>query len=267
MKILNKNKSVVFNTTFIVLSSIFFTSIVMIVLTLAFSITQEDLRQILETSRLVTAIWLSIKTSFIVMLITFVIGLPVAYVLARKTFPGRALCDALIELPIVMPPLITGLAILMMFGNDGMLSGLRIDIIFTQKGIVLAQLMVAAPFFIKTVRESISAIPENLFEAAASLRASRFFTLRAMIIPLSKNGIIAGLILTWARALGEFGATSMVAGCIPMKTETMTLAIYMSAMSGEQGHANAMALILTLFSLFFLILFKSTMSKTNVYQT
>ena len=210
---------------------------------------------------------LSLITSGLVVVLTFFLGLPVAYFLATKNFPGKSLLDALIEIPIVMPPLVTGLALLTLFNNNGMVGGILqkfdIRVIFTRQGIIIAQFVVASPFFIKTMRESIAAIPKNLFDASTSLCASKFYTLRRMILPMCKNGMIAGLLLTWARALGEFGATSMVAGCVPQRTETMTLAIYMEAMGGELLSAKSVALILTGLSFLAIVLIKKIFTKSE----
>jgi len=164
-----------------------------------------------------------------------------------------------------MPPLVSGLALLILFGGTGLLGKLLnkwgLNIIFTKKGILIAQLFVASPFFIKTVREAIASIPQNLLAASATLGASPFYTFRKVILPLSKSAIWAGLTMTWARALGEFGATAMVAGCIPQQTETMTIAIYMGAMSGELATASALALILVVFSFVSLLVFKSGLKR------
>ena len=216
------------------------------------------------------AFFISLETSLVATAVIFVIGLPVAYILAVKEFKGKVVLDSLIDLPIVFPPLVSGLALLVLLGPHGVIGGLfekiGISIVFSRTGIIVAQTFVAAPFFIKTVKESIGAIPQNMLSASYTLRASRSYTFFHVILPLSKNGIYAGLVMCWARALGEFGATSMVAGCIPGKTETMTLAIYSKSMSGDLSTATAIALLLTLFAFVSLIMMRCLFRKYgNVY--
>ena len=251
------HQSKTFNLVFIGISSLAFTLLFLIILTIFTSTSPGELFDLIRSPEVASAIIISLKTSLVVLVFTFVVGFPVAFLLAMKEFKGKALVDALVELPIVMPPMVTGIALLSMLNKS--LPGF--DIIFTQKGIVFAQFVVASPFFIKTVRESIASIPQNLFDAAASLRASSVFTLFRVVMPLCKTGIIAGLILTWARALGEFGATSMVAGSIPFKTETLTLSIYNKAMSGDLSSAFGVAFLLTLCSLLFLATFKTLFAR------
>lgn len=117
---------------------------------------------------------------------------------------------------------------------------------------------------IKSAREAFESINKNVTHASWVLGASKFYTFRKVMLPLAKNGIYAGMVMTWARALGEFGATSMVAGCIPFKTETMTVAIYQNAMSGELKASIAIALLLTVFSFTLLLIFKSRAKRRDV---
>ena len=249
------------------IAAAFFAFVVLVLLALVTTTSIAEFWDQLHSPVVFSAIWISLQTSLAVVLFAFLFGFPIAYLLALKNFPGKALLDTLLDLPIVMPPLVSGLALLILLSGDGLLGGIlsRLDIslIFTKKGIIIAQFFVAAPFFIKTARESISAIPANLLAASATLNASVFYTFRHLIFPLSRHGILAGLVMTWARALGEFGATAMVAGCIPLKTETMTIAIYMQAMSGGLGAATAIALILMAFSFVFLLVLKAGLRHKN----
>ncbi len=247
------------------IAGLFFTFIVLVLITLMTTTSLHELYRQMRSSVVISAVWISIETSIAVVLLSFIFGFPVAYLLALKQFKGKPFLETLIDLPIVMPPLVSGLALLILFGGTGLLGKLLnkwgLNIIFTKKGILIAQLFVASPFFIKTVREAIASIPQNLLAASATLGASPFYTFRKVILPLSKSAIWAGLTMTWARALGEFGATAMVAGCIPQQTETMTIAIYMGAMSGELATASALALILVVFSFVSLLVFKSGLKR------
>jgi molybdate transport system permease protein len=218
-----------------------------------------------------SALFISLQTSLTVVGVTFIAGLPIAYILAVKDFKGKVIIDSLIDLPIIFPPLVSGLALLMLLGPDGavgeILEKFDLRIVFSKTGIIIAQTFVAAPFFIKTVRESIASIPANILSASYTLRASRSYTFFHVILPLSKNGLCAGLIMCWARALGEFGATAMLAGCIPGKTETMTLAIYSKSMSGDFNTATAIAVMLTVFAFISLVVMKNVFRKyENVAQ-
>ena len=244
---------------------IFFTFVILVLIALFTSTSLQELYHQMHSYLVISAIWISIQTSLVVVFLTFIFGFPVAYLLALKEFRGKVLLDTLIDIPIVLPPLVSGLALLILLGGTGIVGKIlnkwNIGIIFTKKGIIIAQFFVASPFFIKTVKESISSIPKSLISASATLGASSYYTFRKIILPLSKSGIWAGIAMTWARAMGEFGATAMVAGCIPGKTETMTIAIYMQAMSGDLASSTAIALLLTIFSFSVLIIFKKRLKK------
>ncbi len=214
-----------------------------------------------------SAIAISLETSLIVVLLALCLGIPVAYLLAMKSFKGKEILDTLVDLPICMPPLVAGLALLILLGGNSkfgsMLRSCGIDLIFSKKGIIIAQLFVSIPFLIKSARNAFESINKNVINASLTLGASKFYTFKTILLPLAKNGIYTGMIMTWARALGEFGATSMVAGCIPFKTETMTVAIYQNAMSGELASATAIALLLLVFSFTLLLVFKSRVRATS----
>lgn len=225
----------------------------------------------IKSQAVLSSVLISLQTSLAVVLLAVVLGLPIAYLLAMKEFPGKNFLDTLLDLPIVMPPLVSGLAILMLLGPDNpfgrLLNSINLDFIFTRKGIIIAQFFVASPFFIKTVKESMASIPKNLLAAAETLHASKLYIFRHVVVPLCKNGILAGIVMCWARALGEFGATAMVAGCIPGKTETMTLAIYSQSMSGDLNSAVVLALCLTLFSFSALLIMKSFFRSRYEYHS
>lgn len=215
----------------------------------------------LKSPLVLSAVLISLETSLIVVLLALCLGIPVAYLLAMKDFKGKEILDTLVVLPICMPPLVAGLALLILLGGNsklgGMLSNYGIDLLFTKKGIIIAQLFVSIPFLIKSAKNAFESINENVINASLILGASKFYTFKTILLPLAKNGIYTGMIMTWARALGEFGATSMVAGGIPFRTETMTVAIYQNAMSGELAASTAVALLLLVFSFTLLLVFKS----------
>ncbi len=251
------------------ITALFFSLIVMVLLTLVGAASAADFWNYVSSAQGFSAIMLSLKTSLAVVCLTLVLGFPVAYILALKQFRGKAAVETLLDLPIIMPPLVTGLCLLLLLNGNhpvgGTLKHWGIELLFTPQGIILAQFFVAAPFFIKTVRESIAAIPSNLLAASATLNASDAYTFWRVILPLSRQGTCTGLAMSWARALGEFGATAMIAGCIPNKTETMTISIYMEAMSGGMTNSVSMAMLLVVFSFGLLFILKMQSGRRHEY--
>jgi molybdate transport system permease protein len=177
------------------------------------------------------AIRLSLTTSALSTGLTLLTGTPVAYLLARRRFRGRTLLETLIDLPMVLPPAVAGLALLLTFGRRGLvgayLSDLGLDLPFTPAAVVLAQTFVAAPFYVKAAMAGFSTVERELEQAAALDGANPWQIFRFVTIPLAWSGLLGGLIMTWARALGEFGATIIFAGNFPGRTQTMPLAIYL----------------------------------------
>lgn len=200
---------------------------------------------------------LSLQVATVATVLVMLVGISIAYILARKDFRGRVLLDILITLPLVLPPTVTGYYLVILFGRNGFIGRFFYDltgwsIMFTWYAAVLASFVVALPLMIKTARAAIESVDKNLINASYSLGHSELETVFKVILPLSRKGIIAGVVLSFARALGEFGATLMIAGNIPGRTDTMPLAIYTLANSGEWSMANFMVLFLTLISGFFL---------------
>ena len=202
---------------------------------------------------------LSLQVATVATIFVVIAGICVAYVLARSDFRGKELVDILFTLPLVLPPTVTGYYLIVLFGRNGLigkpfydLTGLTI--MFTWYAAALASFVVALPLMIKTTRAAIESVDRNLINASYTLGHNEFETTMSVILPLAKRGIIAGTVLSFARAMGEFGATLMLAGNIPGKTDTMPLAIYSIASSGEWSQAHSMALILTVMSGVFLYL-------------
>jgi molybdate transport system permease protein len=177
-----------------------------------------------------TAIRLSLATSGIAVALAITMGLPVAYLLARFRFRGSAILDTLIDLPMTLPPVLAGLALLLTFGRMGLLgkyleaAGVRIA--FSTGAVILAQTFMSAPFFIRAARAGFESVPIALEEAAMTLGQNRWRVFWSVSAPLAAPALIAGAVLAWARALSEFGATVMVAGNLEGKTQTLPLAIY-----------------------------------------
>ena len=183
---------------------------------------------VLRCCKLVSsALKLTILTSVTATLLALLLGLPVAYVLARFDFRGKNALDAVVELPITLPPIVVGVGLLFLLGRQGLLGKpLGLQISFTTAAVVIAQFVVASPFFIRMMKTGLEAVPRSLENASLSLGASRWRTFFLVTLPLCKASLIGGLVLTWARAVGEFGATLMFAGNFPRVTQTVPLAIY-----------------------------------------
>jgi len=176
------------------------------------------------------AIGLSLRTTVATVLLTLVFGTPLAYLLARQKFPGWRAVDTLVELPTVLPPAVAGVALLVAFGRQGLVGGwlaaAGVPLAFTTAAVVLAQLFVAGPLYVKTMAVGLAGIDRELEQAAAIDGASRWQAFRYISAPLAYPAALSGAALTWARALGEFGATILFAGNFPGRTQTMPLAIY-----------------------------------------
>ena len=202
------------------------------------------------------AISLSMITTALTVLLTLLLGTPVAYLLARRRFRGHTALDTLIDLPMVLPPSVAGIALLVAFGRRGLLgqylSVAGIELAFTTNAVVLAQLFVAAPFYIKAAAAGFAGIDHELEQAAALDGASPFQVFRYVTAPLAWTALFGGAVMTWARALGEFGATIIFAGNFIGRTQTMPLAIYQGF---EQELTVALTLSVILLAVSFAVLF------------
>ncbi len=175
-------------------------------------------------------------------------GLALAWVLARYRFPGRTVVETLIALPLVAPPVATGLILLRLFGRRGAVGGflherLGIDVVFTVGGVVLAMAVMALPLFVRTARVAFEGVDRRLEQVAWTLGASRWRRFATITLPLAARGLVAATLLAGARALGEFGATILVAGAIPGRTETLAVAIYQRIQLGRDAEANLLLAI------------------------
>jgi molybdate transport system permease protein len=198
----------------------------------------------------VDALALSLVTTASSLVIVVAFGLPLAVILARRRFRGSGLVEAIIDLPIVLPPSVAGLALLLVLGRRGFLGGpllaIGIELPFTTIAVILAQVFVSAPFFIRSARTAIAAVDHELEDAARDLGATELQLFRGITIPLAADGLAAGLVMSWARALGEFGATIMFAGSIEGRTQTLPLVVYGQFQGGDLDGSIAAAAILVL---------------------
>ncbi len=204
----------------------------------------------LATPAVLDALWLSLLTTTISLVVTVVLGLPLAFVLARRSFRGKGLLEAIVDLPIVLPPSVAGLALLLVFGRRGLLAApfelLGISVPFTTVAVVLAMIFVSAPFFIRSARTGIAGVDHDLEDAARVDGASELQLFRRITAPLAGSALAAGLVMTWARSLGEFGATIMFAGNVQGHTQTLPLVVYSEFQGGGLDASVAAAAILVL---------------------
>jgi molybdate transport system permease protein len=199
------------------------------------------------------ALALSIRVALVATLLNAVVGIPLAYVLARRRFRGRGLVDLLVTLPLVLPPTVTGYYLIVLLGRRGWLGRPLYEltgwsITFTWYAAVVAATIMALPLLVRTARAAIESVDRDLERAAFTLGRAEWRTALEVTLPLARNGILAGLVLAFARALGEFGATLMLAGNIPGRTTTVPLAIYTSVQTGETGEAIVLVGMLTALS-------------------
>jgi molybdate transport system permease protein len=212
-----------------------------------------DTVDVLGDRRARTSLRLSLVCSLSAMAVSIVLGLPLAWLLARSRFPGRRLLRAAVTLPMVLPPVVGGIALLYALGRRGLVgryldSWLGIRLPFTTAGAVVAETFVALPFFVVTMEAALRSMDRRLEDAARTLRANRLQTFWHITLPLVRPSLVAGAVLCWARALGEFGATITFAGNFPERTQTLPLAIYLAQEGGSSGDALVLSLVLLVVS-------------------
>lgn len=193
------------------------------------------------------ALGLSLASAACATAVVVVLGAPAAWLLATREFAGKGIAEALVQLPMVLPPTVAGFALLMAFGRFGLagrgLAALGITLPFTTLGVIVAQAFMAAPFFVLAARAGFAALDPRLLEAAATLRASESFAFFRVALPLARPALIAGTAMSAARALGEFGATLTFAGNLPGTTRTLPLAVY-TALQSDLDSAAVLAVLL-----------------------
>lgn len=195
-----------------------------------------------------TALWLSLTTSFLTTVFAVVLGVPLAWMLARSSLPGRGFVRALCTLSMVLPPVVAGVALFLALGRRGVLGRpldelAGISLPFTTAAVVVAQLFVAMPFLVLTVDAALRGLDPAAEDAARTLGASRTYVFRRVTLPSVRPALVSGMVLTWARALGEFGATITFAGSFPGTTRTVPLATYL-ALENDPDQAILLSLVL-----------------------
>jgi molybdate transport system permease protein len=215
------------------------------------------LPQRLTQPGVLAALRLSLITATLATGVSLLLGVPLAWLLARTRFPGRRFAQALVTVPLVLPPVVGGVALLLVFGRRGLLGGwldatFGISLPFTTAGVVVAETFVAMPFLVISVEGALRGADARYEEAAATLGAGPWTAFRRVTLPLIAPGVAAGAVLCWARALGEFGATITFAGNFPGRTQTMPLAVYL-ALEQDLDAAIVLSLVLLVVSVAILV--------------
>ena len=197
---------------------------------------------------------LSLKVATVSTVVVLLTGLPLAYLFATREFPFKNLLDAVVTLPLVFPPTVTGYLLLLLLGKNGILGEViyrvfKTGVVFTWYGAVVASSVAAFPIFVKTARSALESVDKNLIYAAYTLGKGELETFFRVVLPIAKRGVIAGLVLSFARAIGEFGATLMLAGNIPFKTNTIPIEIYSAVSDGNFERANLLTAVVAVLSI------------------
>ncbi|MCK4258201.1 MAG: molybdate ABC transporter permease subunit [Halanaerobiales bacterium] len=205
------------------------------------------------------SLFFSLATSFISVFVASILALPVGYVLSKYEFAGKKVFDILFDLPTVLPPLVMGLSLLILFGpviGDD-LAKLGISFVYTRLGVILAQFIVAFPLIVRSFKNAFDSVDPEIEKAAVICGASEFKIFTHIILPISRNSLISGIALGWSRAIGELGATIMLAGTTKFKTETLPIAIFLNISTGDIDVAIAISFIMILFSFIILGIMKT----------
>ena len=213
----------------------------------------------LTSPEILFAIRLSLITSVISTTLCVVAAIPVAYSLARFSFPGRRLINTIFNIPLALPPLVAGVALLIFFGPSKfgqMLSAAGLDVIYTPLGIIVAQFFVNLPYMVRVTRSAFESINTRYEHVARTLGCTEWGAFRQVTLPLARGGIAAGLVITWSKSIGEFGAVLMLAGATQMKTETLPIALFLNISTGDLDLAIAASVILIAISVASLLVFE-----------
>ena len=225
---------------------------------------QDAFWEVARRPVVVEALRLSMMTTFLTLALSIVFGTPLAYLLARRRFPGQTLLDSLIELPMVLPPAVAGIGLLMAFGRRGLfgpfLASIGITVGFTTAAVVIAQFFVAAPFYVRAARSGFLGVDRELEHVSHTLGVSRWATFWRVTVPVAFPSLLGGAVMCWARALGEFGATIMFAGSFQGRTQTMPLAIY-GALESDLEAALVLSAILVVVSFAVLVALRQVVGR------
>ena len=228
--------------------SVFVIFILTLIITDIFYVDKKAVATVLTSKFIRHALWMSVWTSCVTTLIALLFAVPMGYSLSRFRFPGQILVDAIVDLPIVFPPLVVGLTLLVFFSRTGpgrwIQEDLGVEFVFQPKGIVLCQFVASASFAIRSAKTAFDDVDRRYENVALTLGCTQFGSFRRVCLPLAKNGIIAGGILTWARAFGLFGPLMIFVGSFRNRTEVLSTTIFLEQSIGNLEVALAIALLL-----------------------
>jgi molybdate transport system permease protein len=242
-----------------VLPSLFLLFIAIPLLAVFYNLDATKMAVELRNPSIIQALNLGVGTSLLATLVSFIFGVPTAYLLATRNFIGKSIFDALLDVPIVLPPAVAGLALLLAFAPRGLLGPalkhLGLVLPGSTLAVILSQFFVASPFVLRSSKAAFENVDKKVVDSARLLNPSRIGVFLTVTLPLAANGVLAGVVMTWARAMGEFGATLMFAGNLPGVTQTMPLAIYV-LMADDPLASNVLSAILVVTSFSILIIFR-----------
>jgi molybdate transport system permease protein len=268
MRILSKLKESRFKiitTLFALVLSVFIVALLIGVVT---HTTPQAMIESLLSGEIQFAIRLSLVTSIISTIFCIIVSVPSAYALARYNFPGKNILNTILDVPLALPPLVAGVGLLILFGTTSFgksLAEAGIEFVFKPQGIVLAQFFVNMPFMFRVLRSTFMGINPRYEYVAQTLGSTEAEAFWRVTLPMARNGLMAGSIITWCRGIGEFGAALMVAGATRMLTETLPISLYLNMSCGELPLAIASATILIVISLVSLFIFEKFSGHAHVF--
>jgi molybdate transport system permease protein len=221
--------------------------------------TLPDLFTSIQSTEIQFAIQMSLLTSVISTLLCIIVSLPAAYALARYNFFGKSFVNTLLDAPLALPPLVSGVGLLLLFGTTSFgsnLAAMGLQFVFTPLGIVIAQFFVNMPFMFRILRGTFQDINPRYERVAETLGCTELQSIWRVTLPMAKNGLLAASVITWSRGIGEFGAALMVAGATRLKTETLPVSLYLNMSCGELSLAIASATVLIIISIVSLFIFE-----------
>ncbi len=239
----------------------------LLILADALYIDWQDVLTVMTSGFIGHALWMSIWTSFTAAAISVVFAIPMGYALSRYRFPGHILADSIVDLPIVFPPVVVGLTLLVFFTQTPLgswLESIGLEFVFQPKGIVLCQFVVAASFAIRSAKSAFDDVARRFENVALTLGCSQWGSFFRVSLPLARNGIIAGAILTWARALGLFGPLMIFVGSFRGRTEVLSTTVYLEQSVGHLEEALAVALLLIAVALACLVIIRVVGARVPV---
>ncbi|NOR48882.1 MAG: ABC transporter permease subunit [Methanosarcinaceae archaeon] len=261
----NESRLKLFSISTTLLLSIF---IISIITCIGMKVNPDTLLSVIVSKEILFAIKLSLVTSIISTLMCIAISIPASYALARYNLFGKTLITTIVDLPLALPPLVVGVGLLLLFGTTSFgsyLSDIGLQFVFTPLGIIIAQFTVNISFMLRIMRSTFEGISPRYEYVAQTLGCTPLQAFLKTTLPMAKNGLMAGGIITWSKGIGEFGAALMIAGATRMKTETLPISLFLNMSSGDLDLAMASAFILIIISIVSLYIFERRGDMANLY--